>query len=85
MSKRKVKYARMHDVRVVIPGIGQMPNELPSQAKTIAGLEMYLCEGVLEVVTAAAGSHGIPLANVQFMTFAPEDKAPAVAASTAKK
>lgn len=77
--KRKVSYARMHEIKVVIEGIGQLPIELPSKLKTIAGLEMFY-DGVTLYVNTRVGEFGIPCANVQFVRFAQEENVKSVPA-----
>lgn len=70
--RKKVAYARMHEIKVVIEGIGQLPIELPSKAKSIPGLELWY-DGVTLEFTTKIGSFGIPAANVQFVRYAPEE------------
>lgn len=75
---RKVTYVKLHDLNVVVPGLGTVQGSFPPVNKTIPGLEMYLGKepGVL-TIKAAGGEFGIPLANVQFMHFEKESPAPA--------
>lgn len=77
--KRTVTYARIHDIKVVIPGVGQLETEFPPQRKTLPGLKMSWDGAVLEIEISGK-SYGIPAANIQFMTFAPEAPAAAVVA-----
>lgn len=77
--KRKVIYARLHDIKVVMAPVGQLDVNLPPNGKTYPGLEMFYDGNILEV---NIGGHacGIPTSNVQFMKFAAEDKALAATA-----
>lgn len=66
---RKVKYARLHELNVVLPGVGILTKELPMQNKTLK-LEMWVGKesGILSVKVNNTEC-GIPLANVQFCIF----------------
>lgn len=65
---RKVKYARIHDLKVVLPSVGTLPTELPSKNKTLPNLSMTW-DGDVLLISVGADQCGIPLANVQFMLF----------------
>lgn len=72
--RRKVTRVRLHDLQVVIPGIGSLDKELPPTNKTVK-VDMYLDSeypGVL-VATINNTSIFIPLANIQIGFLAPED------------
>ncbi len=70
--KRKVTYARLHDIKVVHPKVGQLDYNIPSNSKAYPGLEMWLEDGVLDITIAGITS-GIPTSNVQYMQFAAAD------------
>lgn len=70
--KRKVIYARIHDIKVVIPGVGQLQTEFPAKNKVLPGLQMYYDGAILEIEIAGR-PYGVPLPNVQFMEFAAKD------------
>jgi hypothetical protein len=72
MSRRRVTQARLHDIKLVVGGVS-MPTEYPAQNKTIPDLEMWYDGTVLEI-NAFKKCFGIPLANVQYILFAPEEK-----------
>ena len=84
---RKIKYARLHDLNVVVEGIGGITKELPMQGKTLPDLEMYVGEelGFLTVRIAGNRNFGIPLANVQFVVFESDDKHQDLRASREQK
>ncbi len=73
--RRKVTRARLHDLQVVIPGIGSLDKELPPPNKTVK-IDMYLDSEYPGVLIATLNAHTvfIPLANVQIGFLAPEDK-----------
>lgn len=77
MATRKIKYVRLHDLNVVVDGIGNITKELPMQNKTLNGLEMFtgLDEGFITVNITGGRQFGIPLANVQFVVFDKETAA----------
>lgn len=70
---RKVTYVKLHDLNVVVPGLGTVQGSFPPVNKTIPGLQMYIGKeaGIL-TITHNSGEFGIPLANVQFMHFEKE-------------
>lgn len=72
---RKLKYVRLHDLNVVVDGIGGISKELPMANKVLKGLEMYtgIDEGFVTVKLEGDRQFGIPLANVQFVVFDKED------------
>lgn len=82
--KRKVTRARVHDMQIVIPGIGQLEKELPPQNKTLQ-LDMYIDSDfpTLLFVKVRGMEVTIPLANVQIAFLAPEE-APKPAQEAAK-
>jgi hypothetical protein len=75
--KRKVLSARLHDMKFVIAGMGQLETVLPPQRKTYPGLEMWY-DGSILCLMIAGKPYGIPLANVMLMEFGPEELLPCV-------
>jgi hypothetical protein len=62
---RKVTKLKIHDLALVIPGIGSLGTELPSQSKT---LKMTMEEGTSGVELKFEGhklTYIIPYANIQ--------------------
>jgi len=74
IMKRKVLKARLHDMKFVVDGVGQLEAELPPMRKTYPGLKMTYDGYTLEVEIAGK-PYGIPAANVIVMAFAPEEQA----------
>lgn len=71
--KRPVEYARVHEMKMVIPGIGQLECVFPPQSKALPGLSMTWDGTTLELCIKGK-YYGIPAANVQILTFSPENK-----------
>lgn len=70
--KRTVTRAKLHDLQVVVPGIGSLEKDLPPRNKT---LDMVMEEGLSGVELIIKGVQGvivIPYANVQVYFTAPE-------------
>lgn len=71
--KRRVTAAKLHDLNVVIPGVGAMNvTNLPPQNKSYNSFHMYYTEHGLELEINGVESI-IPLANVQIAILAPEE------------
>lgn len=70
--RRKVIRAKVHDMAVVIPGIGALEKELPPINKTVK-MEMYLDSDHQGVMFIKVGSHEtfVPLANIQIGFLGP--------------
>lgn len=82
--KRKVTMVQIHEMKVVIPGFGQVPSTIPSDKKTLPNLEMWYDGSMVEVSTGLGPSKivfGVPLANIQFIRFETEQAPLAVAAA----
>lgn len=77
--KRTVTYARIHEIKVALQGIGQLTTEFPPKNKTLPGLVMLWDGQTLEIVISDK-SYGIPAANVQWLEFAKEKPEPVAAA-----
>jgi hypothetical protein len=74
--KRKVTSIQIHEMKVVIPGLGQVPSTIPSDSKTLPNLEMWYDGSMVEVTTGSGNGlirFGIPLANLQFIRFEAAD------------
>lgn len=72
MSKRTVTRAKLHDLQIVVPGIGSLDKELPLKSKTI---DMVMEEGPTGIeltIKNVSGTTIIPYANVQVYFTAPE-------------
>ena len=68
---RKVKMARLHDLHVVIPGIGTFENELPPKNKTIPGLSIQSDDNFnLHIDLNGESLCGVPAANVKIVYYA---------------
>lgn len=83
MSKRVVTRVKLHDLKIIIPGMGNVGTDLPPAAKTIPGL--YMEEGTNGIDVLVPGqtvAYVIPYANIQIYYAVPEAK---VVTSTAKK
>lgn len=72
--RRKVIRAKVHDMQVVIPGIGQLEKELPPVNKTLK-MEMYLDSDYPSVLLVQVNGMEtfVPLANIQIGFLAPEE------------
>lgn len=71
--KRIVSHAKLHDLNVVIPGLGSLNmTTLPPVNKTFKSFSMHFSELGLTVEINGIESL-IPAANVQFVSFAPEE------------
>jgi hypothetical protein len=77
--KRKVLAARLHDMKFVIEGIGQIPVTLPPTAKALPGLKMW-ADGSELLLEIAGKEYGIPLANCMLISYAPAEPVAVVAA-----
>lgn len=70
--KRTITRARIHDLQVVVPGVGGLEKDLPLKNKT---LDMAMEEGLNGIELIIKGVPGvtvIPYANVQVYFTAPE-------------
>lgn len=71
---RKVTRAKLHDLQIVIPGIGSLGNDYPLKGKS--QLDSTLVEGPNGLELTIKGTPGtaiIPYANVQMYITAPDD------------
>jgi hypothetical protein len=68
---RKVTYVRLHDLKVIMPGLGNATTEFPSSKKVLPDLQMTY-DGAIVEISFGGNSYGIPLANIQCIRFAPE-------------
>lgn len=70
--KRQVNVAKLHDLLVTIPGIGNLENQFPFKSKN---LKYELVEGPIGLELTVQGVKGtviIPYANVKLYTVDPE-------------
>lgn len=70
---RKVIRAKLHDLQIVLPGVGTLGNDLPLKNKT---LDLTMVEGPNGIEIAIKGTPGvaiIPYANIQMYVTAVEE------------
>lgn len=72
MSKRIVTRARLHDIQIVVPGIGSLEKEIPFKAKPVPMSILEGEKGLELIITNVPGVVIIPYANVQVYFVAPE-------------
>jgi len=63
--KRKVNRARIHDLKVVIPGIGSLGVDLPPTSKTVKMEMMEGDKGIEISIDKQKATYIIPYSNVQ--------------------
>lgn len=73
--RRRVTRAKIHDIQIVVPGVGQLERELPPINKKVK-MDLFLDTEYPGVLLVNIGSHElfVPLANVQIGFMAPEEK-----------
>lgn len=77
MSNRIVTYAKLHGGDAFIPGMGNVGSTLPPTNKAWDLKMYYTPDGLKLSVSGGKIEAMVPLANIQLVVFAPEDK-PAV-------
>lgn len=70
--KRLVTRAKLHDLQIVIPGIGSLDKELPLRNKTVSMIMEEGPTGIELTIKGFAGVSIIPYANVQVYFTAAE-------------
>lgn len=75
--RKYVKYAKLQGQDTFIPGLGSLGSTLPSPSRTL-NIQMFLDSEfpTLLFVNINGSGHSVPLANVQILSFSPEESSP---------